>query len=63
MDRRIMTTNVRAHEPSINELQYLPSDGSHRELRDDELDGVTGGLSDAFRGRYQLRLEESTKLL
>jgi hypothetical protein len=58
-----MTTNVRAHEPSINELQYLPSNRSHPELRDEELDGVTGGLSDAFRGRYQLRLEESTKLL
>jgi len=40
----------RAHEPSINELQYLPSNRSHRKLRDDELDGVTGGLSDAFRG-------------
>ena len=63
MDRRNIATNDRAHEPSINELQSLPSDGSHRELRNDELDGVTGGLSDAFRGRYQLRLEESTKLL
>jgi hypothetical protein len=44
----MMTTTVRAHEPSIN---------------DEELDGVTGGLSDTFRGRYQLRLEGSTKLL
>jgi hypothetical protein len=58
-----MNTNLRAHEPSINELQYLPSNRSHRKLRDDELDEVTGGLSDAFRGRYQLRLEESRKLL
>jgi hypothetical protein len=57
-----MKTNLRAHEPSTNELQYSPSNRSHQRLRDDELDGVTGGLNDAFRGRYQLRLEESAKL-
>jgi hypothetical protein len=58
-----MNTNVGAHELTSNELEYLPSNRSHRELQDDELDGVTGGLSDAFRSRFQLRLEESRKIL
>jgi hypothetical protein len=58
-----MNTNVGAHELTSNELEHLPSNRSHRELQDDKLDGVTGGLSDAFRGRFQLRLEESRKLL
>jgi hypothetical protein len=52
MERRLMNTNVGDERPSTN-----------RELQEDELDGVTGGLGDAFRGRYQLQLEESRKLL
>jgi hypothetical protein len=58
-----MNTNVRAHELSINELKYLPSNRSYQLLRDDEVDGVTGGLGEAFRGRYQLRLDEGRELL
>jgi hypothetical protein len=52
MERRLTNTNVGDERPSTN-----------RELQEDELDGVTGGLGDAFRGRYQLQLEESRKLL
>jgi hypothetical protein len=37
---------------------------SHGTLADSELDTVTGGRDDcAFRGRYQLRLEEANGLL